>query len=107
MEEVWLVNLEANVMVQLPTGVFFLFPSTLVTHWNLDKKEFYSGQYPLQFITAPKGQCPSSLNEQPLHKINSGRGSLVFFTLGQMFVPLYSGGLDSVGEALQVRRTGI
>ncbi|KAF9503346.1 hypothetical protein BS47DRAFT_1369598 [Hydnum rufescens UP504] len=55
-EQAWLVNLEANIVVQLPTG---------------------------------------------------GRGSLVFFTLGQMFIPLYSGGLDSVGEALQGQAIGL
>ena len=95
------MNLEANIVIQLPTGVFFLFPSALITHWNVDKKEFYSGQYALRFVTTTKGQRPNGLNEQPLHKIDGGRGSLVFFTPGQMFVPLY--GFDSVNEAV---RTG-
>ncbi|KAF9520947.1 hypothetical protein BS47DRAFT_1386640 [Hydnum rufescens UP504] len=95
-EDAWLVNLEANIVIQLPAGVFFLFPSALITHWNLDKKEFYSGQYPLRFVTTPKGQRPNGLNEEPLQKISSGRGSLVFFTPGQLFVPLYTGGFHSI-----------
>jgi hypothetical protein len=78
-EDAWLENLEGDIVVQLPTGVFYLFPSALITHWNVDKEEFYSGEYPLRFTMTPKGQCPNGLNEQPLHKIDSGRGSIVFF----------------------------
>ncbi|KAF9503506.1 hypothetical protein BS47DRAFT_1402338 [Hydnum rufescens UP504] len=89
----------ANIVVQLPTGVFFLFPLALITHWNVDKKEFYSGEYPLRFIMTPKGQRPNGLNEQPLHKMDSGRGSIMFFTPGQMFAPLYTGGFDSIDAA--------
>lgn len=33
----WLVNLEAGVLVQLPPGVFFAFPSALLTHWSMNK----------------------------------------------------------------------
>ncbi|KAF9509697.1 hypothetical protein BS47DRAFT_1365080 [Hydnum rufescens UP504] len=31
-EQAWLVNLEANIVIQLPARVFFLFPSALITH---------------------------------------------------------------------------
>lgn len=37
-ELAWLVNLEAGVIIQLPTGTFFAFPSALLTHWNTDRK---------------------------------------------------------------------
>jgi len=37
-EEAWLVNLEAGVIIQLPAGVFFAFPSALLTHWNASPK---------------------------------------------------------------------
>jgi len=30
--------MESGVFVQLPPGVFFAFPSALLTHWNADKK---------------------------------------------------------------------
>jgi hypothetical protein len=37
-ELAWLVILESGVFVQLPPGVFFAFPSALLTHWSGDKK---------------------------------------------------------------------
>jgi hypothetical protein len=37
-ETAWLVNLEAGVIIQLPSGAFYAFPSALLTHWNANKK---------------------------------------------------------------------
>ena len=35
----WLVNLEAGIFVQLLPGIFFIFPSALLTHWNKDRSK--------------------------------------------------------------------
>lgn len=35
-ERAWLANFEAGTIMQVPTGVFVLFPSALQTHCNAD-----------------------------------------------------------------------
>jgi hypothetical protein len=32
----WLVNLEAVIILQIPPGSFVMFPSALITHFNID-----------------------------------------------------------------------
>ena len=96
----WLVNLEAGIIVQIPVGVFYLFPSALITHFNVNihKSSQYltfffhkhltyclAGHPDLELVTTTGWERPTSLNTQPLRKISSGRGSLVFYNQGSFF----------------------
>jgi hypothetical protein len=40
-ELAWLVNFEAGIVIQLPTGIFLLYPSALITHFNVNKNGTY------------------------------------------------------------------
>jgi hypothetical protein len=46
-EHVWLVNMEGRVILEIPPGSFVLFPSALITHFNVDHKGIWLG-YNLQ-----------------------------------------------------------
>ncbi|TFK80456.1 hypothetical protein K466DRAFT_456594, partial [Polyporus arcularius HHB13444] len=35
-EKAWLVLWEANVIIELPPGIFLFYPSALFTHFNCD-----------------------------------------------------------------------
>jgi hypothetical protein len=105
----WLVNFEAGIIIQLPTAVFLLYPSALITHFNVDKNrmcfllhqdkwadkvrlsEFYSNEHPLKFVTTKNRDVPTPLNSEPLCTIKSGRGCLVFFNPASFFYPLTTG----------------
>ncbi|KAF9512970.1 hypothetical protein BS47DRAFT_1362758 [Hydnum rufescens UP504] len=108
-ETVWLVNFGAKIIIQLPTGIFLLYPSALITHFNVDKNgmsiytvdkekltdkklsEFLSNEHPLKFVCTQNGEIPNSLNSMPLCSIKPGRASLVFFNPASFFYPLTTG----------------
>ncbi|KAF9512964.1 hypothetical protein BS47DRAFT_1393708 [Hydnum rufescens UP504] len=108
-ETTWLVNFEASIIIQLPTGVFLLYPSALIMHFNVNKNstsiylvdkekltdtmpsEFFSNEHPLKFVCTQKGEIPNALNSVPLCSINPGRASLVFFNPASFFYPLTTG----------------
>ena len=33
----WLVNLEAGIIIQIPSGVFYFCLSSIITHFNVDR----------------------------------------------------------------------
>ncbi|KAF9506037.1 hypothetical protein BS47DRAFT_1399871 [Hydnum rufescens UP504] len=90
-ETAWLVNFEAGIIIQLPTGIFLLYPSALIMHFNVNKNEFFSNEHPLKFVCTQKGEIPNALNSVPLCSINPGRASLVFFNPASFFYPLTTG----------------
>jgi hypothetical protein len=34
----WLVNLEAGIVIQIPSGVFYFCLSSIITHYNVDRR---------------------------------------------------------------------
>jgi len=80
--------------------VFYLFPSALITHFNVNIHKssqcfnfffhkhltyWLAGHPDLELVTTTGWELPTSLNTQPLRKISSGRGSLVFYNQGSFF----------------------
>ncbi|KAF9506007.1 hypothetical protein BS47DRAFT_1367659 [Hydnum rufescens UP504] len=90
-ETVWLVNFEAKIIIQLPTGIFLLHPSVLIMHFNVDKNKFLSNEHPLKFVCTQNGEILNSLNSMPPCSIKPGRASLVFFNPASFFYPLMTG----------------
>ncbi|RPD69242.1 hypothetical protein L226DRAFT_539921 [Lentinus tigrinus ALCF2SS1-7] len=76
-EKAWLVLWEANVIIELPPGVFLFYPSSLFTHFNVDICD-------AQFYTTKGGEYPTRENTSPLNGV-PGRGSIVFFNQATMF----------------------
>ncbi|KAF9026649.1 hypothetical protein BDZ89DRAFT_1134689 [Hymenopellis radicata] len=87
-EKAWLVIWEAGVCLELPPGVFLIYPSSLFYHFNVD------------IVTTPDGTCPTPENSKPLAgptltrpenvseedwEAGNGRGSVVWFNQASMF----------------------
>ncbi|KAF9016483.1 hypothetical protein BDZ89DRAFT_1141424 [Hymenopellis radicata] len=66
-EMVWLVIWEAGICVELPPGVFLLYPSSLFFHFNVDLKD----------IEIPIPRRPEVSEEDWAE--GNGRGSVVWF----------------------------
>lgn len=98
----WLVNLEAGIVIQIPSGVFYFCLSSIITHFNVDRHgtlsqqhiglsaitlllEFWAGENRLEFVVTEHWERPTAFNTKPLHSINSGRGSIVLFNQGSTF----------------------
>jgi len=81
----WLVNLEARIVIQIPPLVPYCCLSSLITHFNVDRHEFWSGRNRLDLVTTENWEVPTSSNTTPLSAIGSGRGSLVFYNQGSTF----------------------
>ncbi|KAL0064995.1 hypothetical protein AAF712_007986 [Marasmius tenuissimus] len=90
-EKCWIVIWEAGVALELPMGVFVLYPSSLFLHFNVDLSN-------LNFVVTD-GERPTKGNSRPLECLcrNSqadhgedwekahGRGSMVWFNQASMF----------------------
>ncbi|THU99055.1 hypothetical protein K435DRAFT_856024 [Dendrothele bispora CBS 962.96] len=91
-QKCWLVIWEAGIALELPPGVFLLYPSSLFIHFNIDLKD-------LPLYTTKNNEPPTRDNLQSLtcdctaeaHAKDrdwqeaSGRGSMVWFNQATMF----------------------
>ncbi|KAG1723548.1 hypothetical protein EDB19DRAFT_1916013 [Suillus lakei] len=75
-ERSWLVIWEAGLVVEMPAGVFVMYPSSLFFHFNVDMCD-------LQFVCT-NGALPTEENSSPLDG-GDGRGSCVWFNQATMF----------------------
>ncbi|KAJ3767855.1 hypothetical protein FB446DRAFT_707476 [Lentinula raphanica] len=89
-EKCWLVLWEAGFAVELPPGIFIIYPSSLFLHFNVDLAN-------LPIVTTPTGEQPTHENSRPLyfcpcssHEEDNawheaeGRGSMVWFNQASM-----------------------
>ncbi|KAL0578309.1 hypothetical protein V5O48_003686 [Marasmius crinis-equi] len=90
-EKCWIVIWEAGVALELPMGVFVLYPSSLFLHFNVDAANLN--------IVATDGEKPTKENSKSLNclcgntqsdhdeswKNADGRGSMVWFNQSSMF----------------------
>lgn len=96
-ERAWLALWEAGIVVELPIGVLFYYPSALFLHFNIDiegKYEFiiyHSTSYssdPLELdrflFTTDNDKPPTPETARPLHGVK-GRGSIVLFNQASIF----------------------
>lgn len=95
LEKAWLVIWEAGVCLQLPPGVFVLYPSSIFFSFNIDLSS------KVQIVTTPNGEFPTPENSTPLPQSSplsrpdevsqedwdagNGRGSVVWFNQASMF----------------------
>ncbi|KAG1834973.1 hypothetical protein DFJ58DRAFT_847503 [Suillus subalutaceus] len=75
-ERSWLVIWEAGVVIEMPPGVFVMYPSSLFFHFNVDICD-------LEFVCT-EGELPTKQNSSPLDG-GDGRGSCVWFNQASMF----------------------
>jgi hypothetical protein len=104
----WLVNLEANIVIELPPLVPYFCLSSVMTHYNADmhgsalpffytnsathpSKEFLVGNNQVNLVTTSNWEVPTSFNTTPLSTMGTGRGSLVFYNAGSSFHWMLSG----------------
>lgn len=98
-EKIWLVIWEAKLIIQIPAGVVFLYPSALFLHFNfnIDRQSLsclplcmtHSFDAGLQVVRTSDGSFPTPENSVPLHQGNTldgGRGSMVWFTQATMLM---------------------
>ncbi|KAI0750637.1 hypothetical protein C8Q80DRAFT_1118665 [Daedaleopsis nitida] len=76
-EKAWLVFWEAHLIIQLPPGVFIFYPSSLFTHFNINRDDF-------EIVTTADGSEPTPQTARPLHEV-TGRGSIVLFNQASLF----------------------
>ncbi|KAI0768350.1 hypothetical protein BC629DRAFT_1535869 [Irpex lacteus] len=80
-ERIWLVFYEARLIMQVPAGVFVLYPSALFLHFNVHIEDV--------LVYTKDGSPPTRENAIPLRESNTengGRGSMVWFTQASMLV---------------------
>ncbi|KAK7047835.1 hypothetical protein VNI00_006163 [Paramarasmius palmivorus] len=87
-ERSWLVIWEAGIVLELPPGVFLLYPSSLFLHFNVDRRNFVvtEGDHPTPSNTHPLCNCgdwDASHDEKWNNAV--GRGSMVWFNQATMF----------------------
>lgn len=95
-ERIWLVFYEARLIMQVPAGVFVLYPSALFLHFNVHIEGESLGRYIFLFLMVADvlvytkdGSPPTRENAIPLRESNTengGRGSMVWFTQASMLV---------------------
>ncbi|KAI1782564.1 hypothetical protein LXA43DRAFT_1068599 [Ganoderma leucocontextum] len=78
-EKAWLVLWEAGVIIQLPIGVVFYYPSALFIHFNINIFDFHH-----YVFTTKTGEPPTPETLLPIHGAK-GRGSIVFFNQASLF----------------------
>lgn len=91
-ERCWLVIWEAGVILEMPPGVFLMYPSSLFVHFNIDvcgKLELHNQRTnadpcPDIDLVTTDGALPTRDNTHPLRDVN-GRGSCVWFNQACMF----------------------
>ncbi|KIY66615.1 hypothetical protein CYLTODRAFT_444578 [Cylindrobasidium torrendii FP15055 ss-10] len=99
-EVCWLVIWEANIIIELPAGIFLAYPSSLFYHFNVNKQDVRADVKPTPYVprlvVGRKGQKPTPSNTVPLTKRNAEpdawekgnvRGSAVWFCQGSMYQP--------------------
>ncbi|KAF8872654.1 hypothetical protein BD779DRAFT_1679595 [Infundibulicybe gibba] len=75
----WLVLWEAEVAIQLPPWVVCLYPSSLLTHFNIDVHD-------IKFVTTDGEERPTPANSTPLVEgDDEGRGSFVYFNQAALY----------------------
>ncbi|ESK82652.1 hypothetical protein Moror_11189 [Moniliophthora roreri MCA 2997] len=96
-EKCYLVILKAGIVVELPSGTFFAYPSSIFSHWNIDLKD-------IKVVYTSDGRPPTPANSIPLDQRHmhcscsdskadhgqdwldaKGRGSIVWFNQASMF----------------------
>ncbi|KAK1230497.1 hypothetical protein PQX77_006425 [Marasmius sp. AFHP31] len=104
-EKCWIVIWEAGIALELPMGVFVLYPSSLFLHFNVDIAN-------LEIVVTKDGRRPTKDNSQPLDCLcgkramehdqdwqeSKGRGSMVWFNQATMFQTTELG-FDTVQQA--------
>ncbi|PIL25541.1 hypothetical protein GSI_12379 [Ganoderma sinense ZZ0214-1] len=78
-EMAWLVLWEARLIIQLPIGVLFFYPSALFIHFNINICDLNNYIY-----TTKNQQPPTPQNCDPIKGVK-GRGSIVFFNQASVF----------------------
>uniref|UniRef100_A0A0W0FYJ7 Uncharacterized protein n=1 Tax=Moniliophthora roreri TaxID=221103 RepID=A0A0W0FYJ7_MONRR len=93
-EKCYLVILKAGIVVELPPGTFFAYPSSIFSHWNIDLKVVYTsdGRPPTPANSIPLDQrhmhcsCSDSKVDHGQDWLDAkGRGSIVWFNQASMF----------------------
>ncbi|KAF9026369.1 hypothetical protein BDZ89DRAFT_1134796 [Hymenopellis radicata] len=87
-EKAWLVIWEAGVCLELPPGVFLIYPSSLFYHFNVDIVTTADGARPMpgnsEPLWGPTLMRPANISEEDWAAGN-GRGSVVWFNQASMF----------------------
>jgi len=111
----WLVLWEAGIAVELPPWVAFVYPSSLLLHFNIDVdgKSSHSQQAELLHISykdfdfvITDGNPPTKENSRPLGGAgDEGRGSLVYYNQASMYHGPETG-FDTLDAARKSGQTG-
>ncbi|KAF9044589.1 hypothetical protein BDZ89DRAFT_1059069 [Hymenopellis radicata] len=100
-EKAWLVIWEAGICLELPPGVFLLYPSSLFYHFNVDIVTTPDGARPTQQnstpLSGPTLTRPANVSEEDWEAGN-GRGSVVWFNQASMFQTSETG-FNTLAEA--------
>ena len=97
-EKVWLVLWEAGIIIQIPIGVLFIYPSALIMHFNVRLEgwfRFYCHLFlhcsllvDFQIVVTPTGDMPTPANSfamgSPEDANSASRCSMVWFTQGSV-----------------------
>ncbi|KAK7020705.1 hypothetical protein VNI00_017647 [Paramarasmius palmivorus] len=86
-ERCWLVIWEAGVVLELPPGVFIIYPSSLFLHFNIDRAQFLvtDGDHPSHANSRPLCSCgDGGANHGTGWQEARGRGSIVWFNQATM-----------------------
>ncbi|KAI0085346.1 hypothetical protein BDY19DRAFT_996879 [Irpex rosettiformis] len=80
-ERIWLVFWDTGIIMQVPAGVFVIYPSALFLHFNVHIEDV--------LMVTKDGSFPTRENTIPFRESsreNGGRGSIVRFTQASMFI---------------------
>ncbi|KAI0746737.1 hypothetical protein C8Q80DRAFT_1271584 [Daedaleopsis nitida] len=91
-EKAWLVFWEAHLIIQLPPGVFIFYPSSLFTHFNINRDDF-------EIVTTADGSEPTPQTARPLHEDHLARPTCQITRIAQYtlnFVPDGAFWIDSL-----------
>ncbi|KAK7030912.1 hypothetical protein VNI00_013858 [Paramarasmius palmivorus] len=110
-EKCWLVIWEAGIALELPPGVFVIYPSSLFLHFNVDIEQLdfvvTDGERPTQDNARPLCECR---NPDAAHgsswQTAEGRGSIVWFNQATMFQTAELG-YDTVKAAKEAGLAGV
>ncbi|KAK0188514.1 hypothetical protein F5146DRAFT_1140036 [Armillaria mellea] len=95
-EKCWLVIWEGMLIIEVPPGMFLLYPSSLFYHFNVDMKD-------LEIVTTQNGDIPTRTNSHPLYNQwdeGEERGSMVWFNQATMFQSLELG-IETMKQACE------
>lgn len=112
----WLVLWEAGVIVQLPPWTVFLYPSSLLTHFNIDihgrsqrcipqKAPDKASALDIRFVTTEGEERPTPENSTPIEPGDEeGRGTFVYFNEATMYQSSETG-FGSLHEARKAKQS--